>query len=244
MANIPSKVAQRITSGLRKYPMCKQRVRRQAAVFLTGILALATSVGTTNAQAQAIQEVITPDMEISEGYDTWSLFLICNDSWRRPDSPDQLRTLWREFTSFGHTIGRNHLAVWFWKRRPRWGTDSVYLDVDVERASTYCDTYDLLPSRSPHVLVLTEYPNIDKRAEWYHKIELAGTPLDEIEGFLNEVADVLVAGNVHDLSPETDSFWFAFFDALREPIKRLGSNVKATIKTPFLNLELTGGDRP
>lgn len=210
-----------------------------AIVLLAG---LAVSAGPV--RGQAIQEVLTPDEEIADGFDTWSLFLICNDSWARPESPEQLETLWQEFTSFGRTIGRNHLAVWFWKRAPRWGTDDVYDDVDVERAATYCDTYDLPPSRSPHVLVLAEYPRIDVKAERFHVIELAGTPLGEIEMFLDELADELVAGEVRELSAESGDFWFALFDAIREPIQRLGSNVTAVIKTPFLELTLSGGDRP
>ena len=115
--------------------------------------------------------------------------------------------------------------------------------MDVQRASTYCDTYDLPPSRSPHVLVLTEYPTVDEKAEWHLSIELAGTPPDEIETSLTQLADALVAGNVRDLSPESEGFWFALLEAIRHPIKRLGSSVKATIKTPFLNLELYGGER-
>lgn len=211
-----------------------------AALLLAGVALFVSET----ARAQALEEVITRDMEISRGYDTWSLFLICNDSWARPESPERLEALWREFTRFGRTIGRNHLAVWFWERHPRWGSDEVYEDIDVERSATYCDTYDLPPSRSPHVLVLAEYPEIDRQAESFHVIELAGTPLDEIERFLAELADTLVAGDFEDLSPEQDSFWFRLFDAVREPIRRLGGRVKAVIKTPFLEIELDGGAQP
>ena len=205
-----------------------------------GWLVLPLSVSTL--QAQAIEEVITPDMEISDGYDTWSLFLICNDSWASSEAPERLETLWREFTSFGRTIGRNHLAVWFWERPPRWGSNDVYEDVDVDRASTYCDAYDLRPSRTPHVLVLAEYPTDEGPAESYHVIEFAGTPLNEIEGFLTDLADVLVAGDFRELSPRTESFWLALFNAIREPFRRLAGSVTATVKTPFFDLQLRGGD--
>ena len=79
-------------------------MRRTAAI---SFLVLGLTMGSRTASAQAIQEVLTPDVEISRDYETWSLFLICNDSWARRKSPERLQTLWREFSSFGNTIGLN-----------------------------------------------------------------------------------------------------------------------------------------
>ena len=216
-------------------------------LIVTLAMGLLPWVGTVSARAQAAQEILTPVSEIADGYDTWSLFLICSDAWtsaEHPDGPERLETLWREFGRFGRTIGRNHLAVWFWERDPRWGTDAVYEDVDVERAATFCDTYDLRPSRGPYVLVLAEYPTTDQAAAWYHKIEFAGTPLDQIEGFLTELSDILVAGDLSELSPRTESYWLALLTAIRDPFRRLSRNVTATVKTPLLDVQLTGGGSP
>lgn len=195
----------------------------------------------SGAQAQAIQEVITPDMEISAGYETWSLFLICNPSWARPDAYERLENMWQAFTGFGRAIGDDHLAVWFWRRQPRWGTEELVEDVDVERATRYCDLYDLLPSRSPHVLVTTSHPSLDHRVEEYGTVELAGAEPVEIEQFMVSLADALYAGDIASLDPQTESFWFRLFQALRAPIRRLGEDVSITIQSGPLQLEWSRG---
>lgn len=193
------------------------------------------------AQAQDIQEVITPDMEISRGYETWSLFLICNPAWASPDAYERIETMWRAFTGFGRAIGDDHLAVWFWRRAPRWGGEELVEDVDVERATRYCDLYDLLPSRSPHVLVTTSYPTLEERVEEYGTVELAGAEPGEITQFMISLADALYADDLARLDPQTETFWFRLFEAIRAPIRRLGEDVAVTIESGPLKLEWSGG---
>jgi hypothetical protein len=194
-------------------------------------------------QAQAIQEVVTPETEIAQGYETWSLFLICNPSWARPDAYEQLENMWQAFTGFGRAIGDNHLAVWFWRRQPRWGSAELVEDVDVERATRYCDLYDLRPSRSPHVLVTTSYPTLEGRVEEFGTVELAGGDPQEIEQFLISLADALYADDIASLVPGSESFWFRLFQAIRAPIRRLGEDVSVSIHSGPLQLQWSGGGR-
>lgn len=202
---------------------------------------VAIVVSASPARGQAIQEVITPDMEISSGYETWSLFLICNPSWARPDAYERIRDMWQAFTGFGRAIGDDHLAVWFWRRQPTWDTEELVEHVDVERATRYCQLYDLLPSRSPHVLVTTSHPNPDQRVAEYGTVELAGAEPAEIEQFLISLADALYAGDIASLDPQTESFWFRLYQALRAPIRRLSEDVSVTIESGPLKLEWSRG---
>ncbi len=199
---------------------------------LTGIMPLGSSVS-----AQDIQEVITPDMEISRGYRTWSLFLICNPSWASPDAYERIEDMWQAFTGFGRAIGEDHLAVWFWRRPPRWGGEDLVEDVDVERATRYCDLYDLRPSRSPHVLVTTSYPTDTVRVEEYGTVELAGAGPAEIRQFLISLADALYADDLASLDPASETFWFRLFQAIRAPIRRLSEDVSVTIESGPLKLQ-------
>lgn len=206
------------------------------------VLALALlAVSVTGLRGQAFQEVITPDREIDDGYETWSLFLICNPAWASPDAYERLESMWRAFVGFGRAIGDDHLAVWFWRRPPRWGTEDLVDDVDVERATRWCDLYDLRPSESPHVLVTTTYPTLDERVEEYGTVELAGAEPAQITDFMVELADVLYEGDLASLDPQTESFWFRLFEAIRSPIRSLGEDVAVTIQSGPLKLQWSGG---
>lgn len=206
------------------------------------LLAVAALAPCQPARGQALEEVITPDREISRGYDTWSLFLICNPAWARPDAVEQIENMWNAFVGFGRTIGANNLAVWFWRRQPRWGQAALVEDVDIERSAAYCQLYGLDPSRSPHVLVTTSYPTLDERVDDYGTVELAGADPAQIDQFLISLADALYAGDLASLDPGTESFWFRLFEAIRGPIRRL-AGVSVTIESGPLKLVWTGNQR-
>lgn len=205
------------------------------------LMVLGVTLPGTRLEAQAIQEVLTPEMAISPGYETWSLFLICNPSWASPDAFERIGNMYDAFTGFGRAIGDDHLAVWFWRQSPRWGRGELVEDVDVERAARYCDLYDLAPSRSPHVLVTTSYPNLDERAAEYGTVELAGAGPADIRQFLISLADALYADDLASLDPQTETFWFRLFQAIRGPIRRLGDDVSVTIESGPLKLQWSSG---
>ncbi len=207
------------------------------------LLTLAVAFPGAELRGQAIQEVLTPEMEISRGYETWSLFLVCNPEWASPDAFERIEDMWNAFTGFGRAIGDDHLAVWFWRQDPRWGTEQLVEDVDVERAARFCDLYDLMPSRSPHVLVTTSYPTPDERVEEYGTVQLAGAEPAEIRQFLISLADALYAGDIASLDPATETFWFRLFEAIRAPIRRLGEDVSVSIESGPLSLRWSGGGR-
>ena len=67
---------------------------------------------------QAIAEVVGPTDKIPRELDkTWSLFLMCNPDWVSADRSRDVETLYGRFRAFGDAIGKENLAVWFWKRK-------------------------------------------------------------------------------------------------------------------------------
>jgi len=109
-------------------------------------------------RSQALSEPKRHEPIPREGYASWSLFLICNPAWLLQENQAKLQDLYRQFRAFGRAIGPKHLAVWFWERSPGGATPALGEYVDVDRSSQYCDSLRLLPSQSPHVVVMTTYP--------------------------------------------------------------------------------------
>ena len=216
-----------------------KQVLRSAVIFLAVMGTLGEIV--PKAKGQAIEELFTPDTPIHrEGYKTWSVFLVCNPEWLLPENGRLLADLYQQFKAFGSAIGPDHLAVWFWKRRPRWNTPQLAEDIDVDRSVKYCQAFKLLPSRGPHVLVTAEYPDLTNPPSNYEAIELAGTPPREISSFLSKLADRLLVQGLRTKTPGSDSYWVAWFEAIRGTLTGLGERVRITINTSFFKIEMSG----
>jgi hypothetical protein len=142
-----------------------------------------------------------------EGYRSWSLFLVCNPTWLLPENQEMVLNLYRQFKAFGSAIGPQHLAIWFWKRPPRWGAPDLPEDIDVERSSEYCAQYGLLPSKSPHVLVTTSYPDLAAPVGNYSTLELNGVPAKDITALLTKLADQLIVQGLRQKDLDSEAYW-------------------------------------
>ena len=120
------------------------RLRYGSSVLL---LVLAVLGGSTLVAAQeAVEMVSATDSIPRANFRTWSLFLVCNPEWLTPEKSQDLFHLYREFSSFGRTIGDDNLAVWFWKSKERSDNPNLAENVDVERSVRYCKALGLKPS--------------------------------------------------------------------------------------------------
>jgi hypothetical protein len=180
-----------------------------------------------------------------EGYKSWSLFLVCNPAWLLPENQEMLLNLYRQFQAFGSAIGPKHLAIWFWKRQPQWGASHPAQDIDVERGSEYCAKFGLLPSKSPHVLVTTSYPEVTASVGNYSILELNGVPSNDITGLLTKVADQLLVQGLRQAELDSEAYWRAWqrsFEAVGDALAGFMKRVKFTINTHFFTIEIDGGD--
>lgn len=104
-------------------------------------------------------ELVSPTAQIPHGtYKTWSLFLVCNPDWVAPEKSTDLANLYRRFKSFGDAIGRDNLAVWFWKRQLPVSDPRLAENVDVARCAEFCGALGRAPSHGPYLVVTTAYP--------------------------------------------------------------------------------------
>ncbi|NIP56976.1 MAG: hypothetical protein GWM92_02505 [Gemmatimonadetes bacterium] len=205
--------------------------------------------------AQALEEIFTPDTPISRnGYRTWSLFLVCNPTWLVPRSEERLESLYYDFRGFGRVIGSDHLAVWFWREEPVWGTSELAEIVDVERSARYCETLGLEQSRGPHIFITSSYPELpapDAGLEGFDPdsafaerqvVELGAMEPGEISEFLARLSEQVVAEGVPEVAPDSESYWVTWFEAMRGTLVGFGERVRVTIQTSFFRIELSGSD--
>src|SRR5262245_50115023 len=103
------------------------------------LITAALLVGSASvANARAIAEVVGPTEQIPRNsFKTWSLFLVCNPDWATPDRSADLANLYRRFKPFGDAIGKDNLAVWFWKRKARVDDPKLADYVDVARSAEF-----------------------------------------------------------------------------------------------------------
>jgi hypothetical protein len=229
-------------------------------------VALLLTLAPVDAGSQAFstlkgKEPIPRERQFSKDpYKSWSLFLLTNQDWLTPGKSKQISELYEQALAFGRVIGRNHLAVWFWKKDmlawagvPRdgliglsgWRSPNVVENVDVERAIAFCEKLGLKPSRGPYLLFTTTYPEEDVALTNYSVIELGKDP-EEVSRMLRRLGDQLVVeGVIRDgsfaSSAGSDDFWSAWFTATRHALAALDLGFRVAVRTPTLSLE--AGDR-
>jgi hypothetical protein len=211
-----------------------------------------SAAGSAGGQATAF---VTPTGEIPrDPYKTWALFLVCNPDWVAPERSADLAHLYRRFRSFGDAIGRDNLAVWFWKRRAPESDPQLAENVDVARSAEFCRVLGRAPSRGPYIVVTTEYPALTAFPAERAVFELGDAPPAEIATLLNDLTDQLLLQGKVDAAmaaaraappgeppppePPTSSLWMRLLEGTRQSLIGFGCAVKLQIATGLFNAEL------
>lgn len=179
-----------------------------------------------------------------KNYQSWSLFLICNNQWLLAESEAKLASLYEHFNAFGEAIGEKHLAVWF-TRRPPTPEGSIRKDLDVKRNAALCTKLKLLPSKSPYVVVMTSYPDVAAENLKYEVlIELNELPPADIGNLLTKLTDQLLVQGLRQADFDSAQYWGAWkrsVESLGDILAGLIKKVKITINAGPVKLEVEGG---
>jgi len=212
-------------------------------LFITAILLLSSRF-TIVSYAQQIQTPEGSNVPIKKNsYKSWSLFLVSNQRWLEPESNDKLKDLYEKFQRFGDAIGPEHLAVWFWLDSP---DDTLFNDIDVQRSSAFCSLLQIPPSKSPYVVITTDYPgkaqldsfpNTFSKPENYRVIQLSGLNASKITEILNDWADKILLENLENLATDSDDFWQMIYRSLRDSIVGIHRSLKLTVDAKIVKVE-------
>lgn len=207
---------------------------------------------------QAIAEVVGPMEQIPrDGFKTWSLFLICTPDWIAPEKSHDLANLYGRFRGFGDAIGKDNLAVWFWKQRAALNDARLSENVDVARSAEYCGELQLRPSEGPYLVVTTDYPDLTSFPKDKAVFALGGLQPVDLAKMLNTLTDQLLLERKVDAvrlaattapAPPSDSgspgLWIQLLEGARRTLLGLGCGVKMQISTGVLSAELRGCAAP
>jgi hypothetical protein len=186
-----------------------------AAMALLALLGFVAYPGTSGSQ-EAAAVVRGQDEAIPRAnYKSWSLFLICNPQWILPESNQRVEELYQQFQAFGAAIGPDNLAVWFLKGDPN--RPKAHKDVDFGRSAQFCSKLKLPPSKSPYVLLMTQYPG-ESLPNAYPKtfptqlgnhvlLSLNGSSTRDTSRLLGALADQLITSDLSHLKVDSDEYW-------------------------------------
>ncbi len=206
-------------------------------VILTAVLA----AGDTSGQAFVTLKGKEPIPR--EGFKSWSLILVTNQDWLIPQNAQRLQQLYDRSQAFGRVIGREHAAVWFWKKDTLLQSQAMADNVDVDRAVAFCKSLGLRPSAGPYLVFTTAYPDENNLpSTGYLDIALGGRTAEEIGRLLSELGDQLVAEGVvrngtFQQAPGSDDFWSTWFDATRHALVNLKSVFCFAVHAPSFTIE-------
>jgi hypothetical protein len=202
-------------------------------VCIGGICALTVP---SEVSAQAQLELI-PTAEIPHSYKSWSLFLVCNPAWIIQNGDKGIGELFFRYRAFGHAIGPNNLAIWFWKARAEIPTAG---NTDIGRSGVYCKRYKLPPSESPHVLVTTKHPD-EKNPGDRLVVSLNGLDAHDSALALDKLADQLVGMGLNRSGLDAPGRWQQLLAAVGSAAGATGcyfNKVSFSFKTVLVNAEI------
>ncbi len=206
--------------------------RALAVALILGGLALDSG---TEVRAQALEEV-TPTVSISRGFDSWSLFLICNPAWLVENGDRGIGELFSRYKAFGDAIGPKNLAIWFWKKRGIPTADNT----DVSRSSEYCGRYKLLPSDAPYVLVTTHHPDEPSPKDFF-VMRLNGLNGQDSARALAKLTDQIVLTGLKQSELDWGTRWQRLLTATSAALKATGcyfNKVSFSFKTSVFTAEI------
>ena len=218
--------------------------------------------GATRIEAQAISELVGPTEKIPrDSFKTWSLFLICNPDWVTAERSRDVENLYWRFRAFGDAIGKENLAVWFWRQKTRTNDPRLAENIDIARSVEYCGVLGRKPSEGPYLVVTNAYPDLAAFPPERAIFELGGGDPAALAKLLNALTDQLLLEKKVDAArlaiekkgptPPTSpppaaaqpgglSLWIQLLEAGRRSIIGLGCAVKLSISAGPLNAELRG----
>ena len=210
--------------------------------------------GAAPVAGQATAELVTPTAQIPRAaFKTWSLFLICNPDWVAPEKSSDLANLYRRFKSFGDAIGRDNLAVWFWKRQVSVNDPRLAENVDVARSAEFCGALGRAPSQGPYLVITSAYPDVTAFPAERAIFELGGLQPVDLAKLLNSLTDQLLLqgrvgnavaaaqpapGGAQPTGSQTSSLWTRLLESTRQSMIGFGCKVKLQIETGLLTAEL------
>jgi hypothetical protein len=101
--------------------------------------------------------------KIPAGYDSYSLFLLCNPQWLEANKGESLVSLYSDFQLFGEAIGHKNAAIWFWKGFvPHTLYQILPANIDLDRSKKFCNAWHLAPEKGPYIVVTSQYPDEDR----------------------------------------------------------------------------------
>lgn len=211
-------------------------------IFFTSLLL----IGANKVTAQAADEVLDEE-PISRSYESWSLFLICSHEWLLPENKNKIDNLYDQFIAFGEAIGPRNVAIWFRgdDANETAGRSEYY--PNIARSVSYCQKFELLPSKSPYVLLLTQHPDDIHIGDKYKKsvIELSNASASEITHLLANLNDELFKMDIAKRKPNGWGFRRTFrkaFKIARANLNELADSIKVSFDTGIISVEVEDSD--
>lgn len=175
-------------------------------------------------------ELLPRTGKIANTYKTYSLFLICNPDWIKPEKSAGLATLYEDFKSFGRSIGDDNVAVWFLSGNAVPSDPSLAQNIDVERSVRFCKAWKLKPSDGPHVVVTSSYPDETKLTSGLPPnsfvFELGNMAPPDISHLISKLTDELIQDGKVDPAATAarppQSMWIQILDAAEHLIGQFG----------------------
>jgi hypothetical protein len=199
-------------------------------VFSMFLVLISGYMPSVSAQPKTAVELVHPTDKIPKNFKTYSLFLICNPEWLSPEKSAGLFQLYKQFKNFGRTIGDDNAAVWFWKNTAPAIDSTLAQNVDVERSIRFCQTWKLTPSKGPHLVVTSTYPDEDALSAGLPAnsavFELGNMTPKQISDLLANLTDQLIAkGSVaasDPTAPTKPDLWVRLLEATQRTINSFG----------------------
>jgi len=230
-------------------------MRRSLQCMVVALAAAVVLPSPRTVGAQAAVVIPLSDRPIPKGtFKSWSLFVICSVDWLLPQNDAQIGRLYDQFEAYGNAIGPDHAAVWFWTERTHKKTS-----IDTARNSQLCASLQLLPSKSPYLILTTRYPGEALSKEYprtfptntdlgdHLVLSLNGISAADTTQMLSSLADKLVAGKLSDVtvgSAEYWSAWQAAYNAVRDEIGGLLGRVTVSFDTGVVKTEIKFAKQP
>jgi hypothetical protein len=167
-------------------------------------------------------------------YLSWSLFLICNNTWLKDQSSPQIRGLYNEFMGFGRAIGAHHAAVWFWTKTPANINESTDLAdaVDANRSQAFCQKFGLDSEKSPHVVVTIVYPDLNADIGQPVILRLGGMRAENIEALLSSLTRQVTSNKLAQGELDRQAWRLGWMQTIQKTLcaaAPLFKTVKATV---------------